>query len=82
MLMRISMTDDGDVYAGNESNFITDYAATNPGEDIAESFTYFVLNTKPLGITGADNKVNFFYDYKELENLRKQIRSNMEAISK
>lgn len=64
-------------YDDNPSHFITDYAATNPGEDIAESFTYFVLNKKPTGSTVADKKLLFFYTYKELENLRIQIRTNM-----
>jgi hypothetical protein len=67
-------------YEGNESNFITDYAATNPGEDIAESFTYFVLKVKPVGNTIADQKLNFFYNYSELDILRKQIRSRLDQI--
>jgi len=64
-----------DVYRGNEDNFISEYAATNPAEDIAESFTYFVLKPTPSGNSGADKKLRFFYNYKELENLRKLIRS-------
>lgn len=70
-----------DVYTGNEDSFITDYAATNPWEDIAESFTYFVLHAKPTWGTIADQKLLFFYDYKELENLRKQIRTRIANTS-
>jgi len=68
-----------EVYAYDDTpeSFVTEYAATNPGEDIAESFTYFVLRGKPEGNTIADQKLNFFYNYKELESLRKQIRSNL-----
>jgi len=69
-----------DIYTGNEDSFITDYAATNPGEDIAESFTYFVLQSKPTGDTVAEEKLLFFYQYKELENLRKQIRTRLEKL--
>ena len=69
-----------DVYTGNESSYITDYAATNPGEDIAESFTYFVLRAKPTGDTVADRKLQFFYNYKELVSLRLGIRSRMLEI--
>ncbi len=69
-----------DVYTGNESKYITDYAATNPGEDISESFTYFVLRAKPTGNTVADQKLQFFYNYKELESLRLGIRSRMKSI--
>ena len=62
------------------SHFITDYAATNPGEDIAESFTYFVLNTQPWGNQVKDKKLLFFYNYKEIVNLRKQIRTRIQHI--
>ena len=67
-------------YDWNESSFITDYAATNPWEDIAESFTYFVLKTKQTGSTNADKKLNFFYNYPALETLRKQIRGRLETL--
>lgn len=63
-------------------NFITEYAGTNPGEDISESFTYFVLNVKPTGNKISDQKLNFFYNYKELESLRKQIRTQIDTLSK
>jgi len=64
----------------NPSHFITDYAGTNPGEDIAESFTYFILNKKTSGSSIADKKLNFFYNYKELDNLRKQIRTRLKTL--
>ncbi len=67
-------------YEDNPESFVTDYAATNPGEDIAESFTYYVLRAKPEGDTIADKKLRFFYDYKALDSLRKQIRSNLAAL--
>jgi len=67
-------------YEDAPESFITDYAATNPGEDIAESFTYFVLRSKPDWNTIADKKLRFFYDYKQLDSLRKQIRSNLAKL--
>ncbi len=67
-------------YDGNESKFITDYAATNPWEDIAESFTYFVLKTKQTSDTVANKKLNFFYSYPALDTLRKQIRIRLEKL--
>lgn len=70
-----------DVYTGNEDNFITDYAATNPWEDLAESFAYFVLKPKPEPRTLADKKLLFFYDYKELVTLRNFIRWRLEEIN-
>jgi hypothetical protein len=62
-----------DFYYKYEDQFITDYAATNVEEDIAESWTYFVLQTKPDGDTIAEQKILFFYDYPELVTLRKEI---------
>ena len=67
-------------YEDSPKSFVTEYAATNPGEDIAESFTYFVLRAKPEGNTIADQKLQFFYNYKKLESLRKQIRSNLAQL--
>ena len=71
-----------EIYAYDDApaSFITDYAATNPGEDIAESFTYFVMRARPSGNSVADQKLSFFYNYKELESLRKQIRNNLAQL--
>ena len=60
-------------YSQYEDHFVTDYAATNPAEDIAESFTFFVLQPKPNGRTIAEQKILFFYDYPELVQLRAEI---------
>lgn len=62
-----------DFYWNYQDHFVTDYAVTNPGEDIAESWTYFVLQPKPDGDTIAEQKILFFYDFPELVALRKQI---------
>lgn len=65
--------DSDEFYLAYEDQFVTDYAATNPGEDIAESFTAFVLEPKPDGDTIAEEKVLFFYNYPELVQLRAEI---------
>ena len=62
-----------DFYEQYQDQFVTDYAATNPGEDIAESWTHFVLQPKPAGNTVSEEKVLFFYDFPELVELREQI---------
>lgn len=62
-----------DFYYKYEERFLTDYAATNPEEDIAEAFTFFVLSPRPDGETMAEAKVLFFYDYPELVALRDEI---------
>lgn len=60
-------------YFAHEDHFVTDYAATNPGEDIAESWAFFVTQKKPLGNTIAEEKVLFFYQFPELVSLREEI---------
>jgi len=71
-----------------ETQFVTPYAATNPDEDFAESFTVFVLHEKPIKSTTefpicmkfnlcAGQKILFFYDFPELVEIRDFIRSNL-----
>jgi hypothetical protein len=62
-----------DFYYTYEDRFVTDYAVTNPEEDIAEAFTFFVLSPRPQGATMAEEKILFFYDYPELVELRDEI---------
>ena len=59
------------------AEFVSQYAATNIKEDMAESFEVFVLNPKPTGDTIADRKVLFFYDFPELIALRQQMIQNL-----
>lgn len=64
-------------YKKHKDEFITEYAATNPAEDIAESFTDFVLLQKPDGDTEKEQKVLFFYRYPELVSMRDAIRASV-----
>ena len=66
-----------DFYYKYQDRFLTDYAATNPEEDIAESWTFFVLSPKPAGNSIAEEKILFFYQYPELVQLRSEILSNL-----
>ena len=61
----------------HEEDFVTDYAATDPSEDIAECFTYFILWGKPAGDAVWKQKLRFFYDYPELVEFRAQVRENL-----
>ena len=66
-----------DFYSKHRDRFVTQYAATNPGEDIAEVFATFVTsNNNPNGISIADKKVQLMYDYPELIALRDFVRGN------
>ena len=58
--------------------FVTAYAATNPAEDIAETFAVFVTQDIPTGNSIADQKVQFLYDFNELVVIRQRIRDNID----
>jgi hypothetical protein len=64
-------------YEKYQDQFVTSYAATNPGEDIAESWAYFILSPKPQGSTIAEQKILFFYENPELVELRLEILTNL-----
>lgn len=62
-----------DFYYAHEDEFINDYAATNPEEDLAETWSFFILSPKPAGNSIAEQKILFLYEFPELVNLRTQI---------
>lgn len=71
-----------DFYLKYQNRFVTDYAATNPGEDIAEVFTTFVINDNaPTGNTIADQKINAMYNRDELIELRKHMRNAPDVLA-
>lgn len=66
-----------DFYARYEDQFVSEYAATNIREDMAESFMYFVLEAAPQGDQVFEEKIRFFSEFPELVFLRKQIIQNV-----
>lgn len=56
--------------------FVSEYAATGPLEDFAESFAWFVSHDKPQGKTTADQKVLQFWVWPELVGFRDDFRKN------
>lgn len=82
---RISGIYDEDAYfdamdgfvADHRTEFVTDYAATNPAEDLAETISVFVLTDRPTGNDIKDQKVLFFWNDPSLLVLRDQIRSGL-----
>ena len=60
-------------YKAHQDQFLDDYSATHPDEDIAEAFAYFVFSPKPTGNSIKEQKVAFFYEYPELVELRANI---------
>lgn len=69
-------------YLENSNRFVTDYAAENPEEDIAESWAFFVLSDKPATSDIKAQKVQFFYQFKELIQMRDSIRSKITSLPK
>lgn len=57
-----------------KNEFVSDYAMTNPEEDIAESFRIFVNEKKPNDQSIKSQKILFFYKYPELIKIRNDIR--------
>ena len=64
-------------YEDHTDLFVSEYAAYNPEEDIAESFCTFVLEDEPTGSRIKDQKVAFFYRFEELVEIRDAIRANI-----
>ena len=71
-------------YEKYQDRFVTNYAATNPGEDIAEVFATFVTrNTKPAGDGSiAEEKILLLYEHPEIIELRDYIRNNTTSTAK
>lgn len=61
----------------HEDDFVTEYASTDPSEDIAESFTYFVIYDRQEGDEIWVQKLNFFYAYPELIQFRDHVRARL-----
>lgn len=64
-------------YKKYKSQFVSDYAATNPVEDIAEVYRVFIMEAKPKGNAIKDKKVQFLYNFSELVKFRTEIRKNL-----
>jgi len=65
-----------DFYYKYQDRFVSDYAVTDPEEDMAETWAFFIFTPAPSGETIAQEKVLFFYQYPELVALREQILNN------
>jgi hypothetical protein len=64
-------------YEQHKNSFVTEYAASNFVEDFAESWTKFVIDGKPRGSDVKDQKVTFFYDQKQLVDMRSRVRASI-----
>ncbi len=64
-------------YDEHRDDFVTDYATTNPAEDLAETFAVFVTEERPTGNTIADQKVNMLWSDPDMVTLRTEILANL-----
>jgi hypothetical protein len=68
------------LYANYPQHFITEYAASNPVEDLAEHFAYFVIQGQPNNNKDKiDQKLLFFYQFQPMVDLRNRIRQVLET---
>lgn len=64
-------------FVRHEDAFVSPYAATDPAEDIAESFTYYILWQEATGDAVWEQKLRFFSAYPELVSFRAQVRDHL-----
>lgn len=70
------------LYERYQDRFSTAYAATNPGEDIAEVFTQFIIaEDRPSGSTIAADKIRSLYKRDELAEMRMRIRNSIPSAT-
>jgi hypothetical protein len=68
-----------DFYQQHKEDFVSEYAATNYGEDWAETWAAFITQPKPSGTQEKDKKVSSFYDFPSLVSLRDRVRVQVAA---
>lgn len=72
-------------FTRHEDRFYTSYQGTRPEEDIADSFSIFVMQPSEVAFEAEemkDEKLAFFYEYDELVNLRTEILENIFELNK
>lgn len=67
-------------YLRHLDTFVTAYASTDPSEDIAESFTYFVLQEQREGERIWMQKQTYFYQYPEFVDFRTKVQNNLARL--
>ncbi len=68
-----------DRYRRHPESYVTRYAATNPGEDLAETFVFFVYRLRPDPSTVADEKIALLWQFPDLVELRRSLRRALQS---
>jgi Putative zinc-binding metallo-peptidase len=66
-------------YLRHQSEFVSEYAATDPLEDFAETFAVYVLRNPPSRSRVRDDKVRFFAEIPEFVASRDTIRASLKV---
>lgn len=74
---RLADLDSFNFYRRHEDEFLTEYASTDPSEDIAECFSHFVFYDPPEEDGVRREKYEFFFAYPEMIALRADIRARL-----
>jgi hypothetical protein len=61
------------LYERDPESFVSDYAATDPAEDFAESFAWYVYDWHPEDGGVAADKIDFFDRFSFIKELKKEI---------
>jgi len=69
-------------YQKSPDKYVTEYAATNPAEDFAESFMFFITGDDYGNKQIAGKKVDFFQQYSEFYKAKSDILQNFKNILK
>jgi hypothetical protein len=64
-------------YQAHPDDFVREYAASAPKEDLADTWTYFVMTPRPTGTTLAEQKILFFYNLPKFVELRDHLRGRI-----
>ena len=72
-----SRFDQADFYDRYESHFVSEYAATDPAEDFAESFTQYVYGKMAPRGSIADQKIEFFDQFRYIQELSDTIQHEL-----
>jgi len=72
-----SRFDQADFYDRYESQFVSEYAATDPAEDFAESFTQYVYGEMAPRGSIADQKIEFFDQFRYVQELSDAIQQEL-----
>jgi len=65
------------LYDRYDSEFVTPYAATEPAEDFAESFTWYVLGMDAERGSVAQEKIDFMTEFSAIRSYKQQITNNL-----